>query len=164
MPRGQNTAIWSGAAVSLARLFLFNYRTPLCRSTPGQTPGLHSTWNVAAPLLEQMNKTESEQNKNNQWQTNERFNVGFSSGHGIMTSGGWCYLECCHTVAKGRPSAPFFSGNGTLQQAAPSLCSCCSLVTDWMCVLSYWDSNENFSKKGGRGGDGRRIPIWKVLL
>lgn len=47
---------------------------------PGQTPGLDSNWNVAAPLLEQMNKTESKQNKNNQQQTNERFNVGFLQG------------------------------------------------------------------------------------
>lgn len=77
------------------------------------------------------------QNRNNQRQTNERFNVGFSSGHGRMTSGGWRYLECRHTIAKGRLSAPFFSGHGTLQQAASSLLSCCSLVTDWMCVLSY---------------------------
>lgn len=50
---------------------------------PGQTPGPDSDRNVAAPLREQMNKTESKQNqtknKNNQ-QTHERLNVGFLQG------------------------------------------------------------------------------------
>ena len=80
MPRWQNTAIWSGAVVFLDRLFLFNYRTALCQSVPGPTAGLDADRNVAAPLLEQMNETESKQNKNNQQQTNERFNVGFLQG------------------------------------------------------------------------------------
>lgn len=71
----------------LDRLFLFNHRTALCQSMPGQTPGPDSNWNVAAPLREQMNKTESKQTKknktktkNNQQQTHERLNVGFLQG------------------------------------------------------------------------------------
>lgn len=152
MPRWQNTAIWSGAVVFLDRLFLFNYRTALCPSMPGQTPGLDSNWNVAAPLLEQMNKTEAEQNKNDQQQTNERINVGFLQGmDGIMTSCGW-YLVAAITIAKGCLSAPFFSGNGTSPTASSFLLSGCLLVTDWKWVLSYLDSNSNFCKNGFRGG------------